>query len=539
MPATLRIIQADITTVDAIVNAPNASRLGGVSTARSIRRPVRIEAGDHHVVAVATDCDHAGLVQFQRLEALDWREHELEGPYRRERSLCRGLAGFDVPRAFINTRVDTGHGPLGQDKMAHTLCFSGMDRAEEAKLKLLFADANEWLGGDWTVAPENMAEVLVIDLESIYGHMAWLKVRNSGRYVIALTSRPEAESEHLLLRPVTVDSMVTALAEAIGKPVPPQQPRVSASDAMATAQQAGAAIPQSATRREMQMPRVSPDADSVRSQDAQARLPRAPSRIGKPLSQLTSASAQQSQPIADTIGEHAATIQTVAAAAAHPDGPPALASADGDVPAPPLRAPQPRSARERPESRDPVLWDYLHAGKLAGPAKLELASAPPLVIDPKSDTYIGGINLKPYSPYFELGSVRIEQWQSLSADELRQLSAQLGGAQPLARLRWLHALVQGGGALAPGYDPGDKFRLTRWPKTEREFPRHFRIATVMMQGPATLAEIAAQSNTTRDEVTDFVNASLDSGFAEPYTPPPEPSVTPPKSGGLLGRLRGR
>jgi hypothetical protein len=98
--------------------------------------------------------------------------------------------------------------------MAHTLCFSGMDRAEEAKLKLLFADANEWLGGEWTLAPENSAEVLVIDLESMYGHMTWLKVHNSGRYIIALTSRTESEAEHLLLRPVTVESLVAALSAA-------------------------------------------------------------------------------------------------------------------------------------------------------------------------------------------------------------------------------------------------------------------------------------------------------------------------------------
>jgi hypothetical protein len=135
--------------------------------------------------------------------------------------------------------------------------------------------------------------------------------------------------------------------------------------------------------------------------------------------------------------------------------------------------------------------------------------------------------------------VRLDQWQPVNAAALKQLASQLGGPQPLARLRWLHALMQGGGALAPGYDPSDKYRLTRWPKTEREFPRHFRIATVMMQGPATLAEIAVQSNTTRDEVTDFVNASLDSGFAEPYSPQPTTPDSPAKSGGLLGRLRGR
>ena len=388
--------------------------------------------------------------------------------------------------------------------MAHTLCFSGMDRAEEAKLKLLFADANEWLGGEWTLAPENEAEVLVIDLESIYGHMTWLKVHNSGRYVIALTSRAESEAEHLLLRPVTVESMVTALAGATGQSVP-QPVAVSAGDAMASAREAGA---------------DSPVSESIRSRKPQSATSPEPSP--------PPVAAQRSTP--DPMAERPASSAPAmdAPAARSKDAPESQRVAQPPAPPPPPMKP-----------RDPVLWDYLHQGKLPGPSKLELDGSPPLVIDPQSDTYTGGNALKPYIPYCELGTVRSEQWQPLTADELKRLAAQLGGVQPLARLRWLHALVQGAGELAPGYDPDDKFRLTRWPKTEREYPRHFRIATVMMQTPATLPEIAAHSGATLEEVIDFVNASLDSGFAEPYTqliPPPDPPV---RTGGLLGRLRGR
>jgi hypothetical protein len=380
--------------------------------------------------------------------------------------------------------------------MAHTLCFSGMDRAEEARLKLLFADANEWLGGEWTLAPENDAEVLVIDLESMYGHMTWLKVHNSNRYVIALTSRAESEAEHLLLRPVSVESMVSALSAAIGQSVP-RKPEVSSSEAMTSSQQAGAMAPSTET--------------STRS------------RIGKPLAEMSAPPAQSGTV---STGEHPAMPAAAAVVSVAPERP----SAPSTPPRPPA-AP--------PAKRDPVLWDYLQQGKLAGPSKLELDGAPALVIDPQSDTYIGGITLKPYIPYCELGSVGNDRWQPVSADELKRLSSELGGAQPLARLRWLHALVQGGGELAPGYDPGDKFRLTRWPKTEREYPRHFRIATVMMQAPSTPAEIAAQSNASLEEVNDFLNASLDSGFAEPFTAPPTTPDAPPKSSGLLGRLRGR
>ena len=110
--------------------------------------------------------------------------------------------------------------------------------------------------------------------------------------------------------------------------------------------------------------------------------------------------------------------------------------------------------------------------------------------------------------------------------------------KPLARLVWFGALLASQGRLVGGLDDSERFRLSKWPQTEREFPKHFRIATAMMKGPATLAEIAEASNVPLTDVTDFVNASLATGFAEPYREP-EPEPEPTKSGGLFGRLRGR
>ena len=45
----------------------------------------------------------------------------------------------------------------------------------------------------------------------------------------------------------------------------------------------------------------------------------------------------------------------------------------------------------------------------------------------------------------------------------------------------------------------------------------------MMKGPATLAEVAGSSGIALDEVVDFVNANLATGYAELVPePPPEP-----------------
>jgi len=59
----------------------------------------------------------------------------------------------------------------------------------------------------------------------------------------------------------------------------------------------------------------------------------------------------------------------------------------------------------------------------------------------------------------------------------------------------------------------------------------------MMQAPGTPAEIAAKSDVALADVNDFINASLDSGFAEPVNAPPTAPDSGQKSGGLFGRFR--
>lgn len=369
-----------------------------------------------------------------------------------------------------------------------TLCFTGMDRAEEAKLKLMFSDANEWLGGDWTLVNEAQAKVIVVDLDSIYGHMTWLKVHNSGKYVIAITARGESEAEHVLLRPVTVESLVAALTQSMSSHVASR----------ATTTGTHAAVPADAAPR------------------AAAARPAAEPPAPPP----------------------PATAPPAAAAPARPPSPPPAAPA---APSPPPAEP-PARRMAPPPSRDPMLSDYLHAGGLPGPARLELAGSPPLIVDPRSDTYIGGTALKPYIPYCELGVLRADKWQALSGADLNMHMTPPNQPQPLVRLRWLWALVHGKGELAPGYDQSNRFHLTKWPKTEREFPKHLRIATTMMQTPGTPADIAAKSDTPLADVNDFINASLETGYAEAMNLPPPPSADPaPKAGGggLFGRLRGR
>ena len=69
----------------------------------------------------------------------------------------------------------------------------------------------------------------------------------------------------------------------------------------------------------------------------------------------------------------------------------------------------------------------------------------------------------------------------------------------------------------PGMDGSAKFKLSKWPQIEREFPKHFRIATAMMKGFAPLTEVADASGATLGEVVDFVNAYAAIGFVQQET----------------------
>ncbi|WP_295362225.1 hypothetical protein, partial [Arenimonas sp.] len=201
----------------------------------------------------------------------------------------------------------------------------------------------------------------------------------------------------------------------------------------------------------------------------------------------------------------------------------------------PQPEPEPAPAAAPAPATDPRLADFLRPGALAGPVRVQVEGAPPLVIDPAGQVYLSGQALKPLAPY-ATADIRESDLEPVDPARLPALATELGGSHPLGRLAWLLALAGHGGQLAPGHGLNDRYKLLKWPQTEREFPRHFRIATVMMKGPALLTEIAELSGVPLPEVCDYVNAALAAGVAEAeQTAPSEPEAA--KGGGLLGRFR--
>ncbi|HUH89749.1 MAG TPA: hypothetical protein VLZ76_03710 [Lysobacter sp.] len=370
--------------------------------------------------------------------------------------------------------------------MALTLGLTGMDPATEASLKAAFADANQRTGGAWQLLPDTQAEHVVVDMDSMYGPMSWLRLHAAGKTVIGLTSAPRTQADFRLAQPFDAHSLHQMLEQL---------------------------APSSAA--------TSVPVDTVPQAIPQAAVPAGLSPAPQPQDQLPEEQPQR-------VDEEAAALAPTEEVSALRE-PPSAAAAQV-VPAVPSmqpHTPPPVIAEAR------TLGDWLASGKVSGQVKFERDGIA-LLIDTEQRQYFGPAGLKPLATHV-CSDVSAADFVPV-ADWSAQIAKQ--EAQPLSRLIWLGGLLSSPGELLPGFDPEARYQLVKWPQTEREYPKHFRIATVMMKGPATLAEIAQASGVPLTDVTDFVNANLATGFAD-IEHLPEPEAEPRKSGGLFGRLRGR
>lgn len=358
--------------------------------------------------------------------------------------------------------------------MALTLGTTGMDSSTQADVTTAFKAANAELGSHWTLIADENADYVVIDMDSLYGPMSWLRLHAAGRKVIGLTSVERSQTDYRLMRPINASDFAVLLSEIAGD-APPDQ-KIAAAPVVSTP----APTPSDHL----------PDAQALPEDEVEANPINTPA------------------------------MASIPAAAAEPE-----------------QAPDPTPVMPLQPDRSLASWVAGHG--LERRVRLQRGDGSVLLIDPRSKVYHGPATLKPLLANFQ-GTLLIEDFQTPDAAAWEAEAAKLGAAQPLARLLWLGGLLAGGGELLPGNDPDGQYRLAKWPQTEREYPKHFRIATAMMKGPSSLDDIAAASGVDRAEVVDFVNANLATGYAElvlPATPEPEPPAKP--SGGLFGRMRGR
>ncbi len=364
--------------------------------------------------------------------------------------------------------------------MALTLGTTGMDSATQADVMTAFKTANAEIGGHWTLVADDNADYVVVDMDSLYGPMSWLRLHAAGRKVIGLTSVERSQTDYRLMRPLNANDLAVLLSEI-----------------------------------EVDGPSVEPDVAPAASTPAPA-----------PIDQL---------PEAQALPEDEVEVS--------PALRPVMASLPAAVEPDPLPAPHPAFASAAVPTAeltpDRPLANWLTGNGLVRRVRLKRGDAQVLLIDPRSKVYHGPATLKPLAAFFE-GTLKIEDFETPDAAAWETEAASLGSAQPFARLQWLAGLLAGNGSLLPGNDADGQYRLTKWPQTEREYPKHFRIATAMMKGPSTLDEIAAASGVDRADIADFVNANLATGYAELVLPPaPEPESAAKVGGGLFGRMRGR
>ena len=110
--------------------------------------------------------------------------------------------------------------------MALTLGLTGMDQATESELRSAFAQAATRVRG-WSLLGENDADYVVVDMDSMYGPMSWLRLHAAGKHVIGLTSAPRTQADYRLPRPFDADALTVLLSELGGvveEPAPPAPP---------------------------------------------------------------------------------------------------------------------------------------------------------------------------------------------------------------------------------------------------------------------------------------------------------------------------
>ncbi len=195
------------------------------------------------------------------------------------------------------------------------------------------------------------------------------------------------------------------------------------------------------------------------------------------------------------------------------------------------------AARPEPEFVGPVnAAEALALGMATSARKLTGPDGAELVIDPERGAYhFESTALKPLLAILQQPA---KQWEPVFSEGLANARAN-HPAQPLERLLWFAGLVATPGILGRKLDRSERYRLTGWPETEREYPKHFRIAKALLKEPATVDDIAATSGMPYEEVVDYINASHAAGRLEAESGAPADAGTQASSTSRGSRLMAR
>jgi hypothetical protein len=236
-------------------------------------------------------------------------------------------------------------------------------------------------------------------------------------------------------------------------------------------------------------------------------------------------------PPAKAAAEAPAATPVAVSAPIRTEAKPAARAAAAAAPAP---APAATHAHVPDTTSGASLLDLIN-GKtpMYGRLHLQADALPELYIDTHDQNWHSAASLKGLAPWctraFAHGDVQV-----IGEADFTRHTATLA-SQPLARLKWLAHLVRSDGELEAGLDAKGRYKLSRWPQSEREFPKHFRIATVMLKHACTVDEIAAQSGAGTADVANFINAYNALGYIERVDA--SAATADVRGGGLFGRAK--
>jgi len=348
-----------------------------------------------------------------------------------------------------------------------TIAVTGASEQDAERISSLLEKHRHKLSTPWENGEAAHADLLVVDIESMYGQMDWLRARSRGRLVVAYTSATEPLEPEFSLRKPVVSSDLVALLNRISE-------NMGSGKAEAT--------PMRPANAESYEAPPAPKAEVVRMVE-----------------------------------------RKLAAAAANPTELKPVAAV--------VEAPAEITVSHPQTHRVDELLAVLDAAD--GPVRLVHEGLPSIIIDPARQRWYAGVALKALWDWAKL-PLRRSELIHLNAAEFAA-ATEILPAQQFSRLVWFAHLARSGGQLDAGLPADGRYRLTRWPQVEREFPKHFRIATAMMSGAGTVEDIAAQSKAGTGDVVEFINAYNALGYVAceallPVTSPGDRS-------GLLDRVR--
>jgi hypothetical protein len=342
-----------------------------------------------------------------------------------------------------------------------TIAVTGASEQDTARINALLERHRHKLSSLWESGRAADADLLLVDIESMYGQMDWLRARSRGRLVIAYTSATEPLEPEFSLRKPVISADLVALLNRIS--------------------------------------------DGMNGGKPEAPTPMYPAN----------SATYEAAPVRESGGTLPANDAIV-------------------VTAPPVAPPVVPQAVEpaKPETfLVEELLGVLDASE--GPVRLVCEGLPSIIIDPTRQRWYAGVSLKPLTGWSK-HPVRRDELIRLDAEEFAA-AVEILPAQAYSRLIWFARLARSEGNLDPGLPAGARYRLTRWPQVEREFPKHFRIATAMMSGIGTIDEIASQSKAGTGDVVDFINAYNALGYVKCESM--LPVTSPNDRTGLLERVR--